>query len=187
MIRAVLKAAIVAGICMTAPVLAAQAAAPAQSAPDPARLAAADRLLDAMHYDSLIDRTTSAYIAEAEKTFPGQLEQKLGKPLPADLKDQLFAVIASSIRHAMTDNRAQLRRGTAMIYASRFTPAEIDHLIVLQGDPVMIKMQQELPQIMTESVALGEAAMQREMPKLATSIEQVVKDYYASEKARPAT
>jgi hypothetical protein len=176
-----LKVFATAALCVATPAIA------APSGPDPARMAAADRLLDAMHYDSLIERTTSAYIAEAEKTFPAQLEQKIGQPLPAELKDKLFAVIASTIRKGIEDNRAALRRGTAMIYASRFTAAEIEHLIKLQGDPEMIKMQQEMPQIMTESIALGHAAMEREMPGLASSIEQVVKDYYAEQKAGPAT
>jgi hypothetical protein len=171
----------VVALCAATPAIA------APSGPDPARMAAADRLLDAMHYDSLIERTTSAYIAEAEKTFPAQLEQKIGQPIPAELKDKLFAVIVSTIRKSIDENRAELRRGTAMIYASRFTTAEIERLIQLQSDPVMIKMQQELPQIMTESVALGRAAMQRELPGLASSIEQVVKDYYAEQKASPAT
>ena len=181
MLRASLKIVSALALSLAAPAMA------APSAPDPARMAAADKLLDAMHYDSLIERTTSAYIADAEKTFPAQLEQKIGQPLPAELKDKLFAVIASTIRKSIDENRTELRRGTAMIYASRFTAAEIEHLIRLQGDPVMIKMQQELPQIMTESVALGHAAIQRELPGLASSIEQVVKDYYAEQKAGPAT
>ena len=161
-------------------------AAPAPPTTDPARFAAAQRLLDAMHYDSLIDRTINAYVADAQKRFPAEIEDRVG-PLPAELKDKLFAVIAASIRHAMNDNRAELRRGTALIYASRFTAAEIDHLTQLQSDPVMVKRQAELPAIMTESAELGHAAVQREMPILARQIEQVVKEYRSEGSGHPAT
>ena len=156
-------------------------------APDPAALAAADRLLDAMHYDSLIDRTIEALVAEAQKTFPQQMEQRLGQPLPKELKDQLFAVIAASMRNSMSANRAEMRRGTALIYASRFSIAEIEHLIELQKDPVMAKMQAEMPGIATESTALGRAAVSREMPHMAERIQQVVKDYYAAHGDSPGT
>lgn len=155
------------------------------AAPDVARMAAADRLLDAIHYDDLTNRTVEAIIAEAQKSFPQQMEERLKEPLPADLRDKLFAVIANSIRRATTQNRANIRRGTAMIYASRFTTAEIERLIEIQRDPVMAKMQVEMPQIMAESAALGRAAVQAEMPQMAKDIEQVVKDYFAANGGSP--
>lgn len=166
-------------------VSAAAPAAAAPAAPDAARMAAAGRLLDALHYDELTDRTVEAMIAEAQKTFPKQVEERIGQPLPIDLRDKLFAAIAGSIRHAMSENRANLRRGTAMIYASRFTEPEIEHLIAIQKDPVMVKMQAEVPQIMTESAALGSAAVQSELPRMTRAIEQIVKDYYAAGRGKP--
>lgn len=159
----------------------------ARPAPDAASLAAADRLLDAMHFDRLIDGTIEALIADAQKTFPQQLEERLGQPLPKELKDQLFAVIAASMRNAMSANRAEMRRGTALIYASRFSRAELEHLIELQKDPVMAKMQVEMPGIATESTALGRAAVAREMPHMAERIQQVVKDYYTIHGDSPGT
>ena len=71
--------------------------------------------------------------------------------------------------------------------ASRFTIAEIEHLIELQKDPVMAKMQAEMPGIATESTALGRAAVSREMPRMAERIQQVVKDYYAAHGDSPGT
>ena len=158
----------------------------APQAPDAARVAAAGRLLDTIHYDSLIDRTIEAYVADAQKTFPQRLEAQLKTELPQDLKDKLFAVIAASIRRAMSQNRGDLRRGTALIYATRFTTPEIEHLIQLQSDPVMVKMLAEMPQIATEGAALGQAAVQRELPSLTKEIEQVVKAYYGAADQKPA-
>ena len=181
MSKLVLRAGLAALLCFAAPALAAPAA------PDVARTEAAEKLLDAMNYDRLVDRTIDAMIADAEKNFPAQMEARVGQPLPVDLKDKLFAVIAKSIRRAMADNRANIRRGTAMIYTSRFTAAEIEHLVELQKDPVMVKMQAELPQIMAESAALGRAAVEGEMPRMQTDLEQVVKDYFAANSDKPAT
>jgi hypothetical protein len=156
-------------------------------APDAAQLAAAERLLQALHYDKIVDRTTDALVADAQKSFPDQLEQRLGKAVPKELKDKLFAAIASSMRGAMSNNRVEMRRGAALIYASRFTAAELDHLAELQKDPVLVKMQAELPGIAAESTALGRAAVERELPRMTANIEQAVKDYYASHGDDPGT
>jgi len=177
-----------AGLCLLVSIFCAQAAAAAPvAAPDAARMAAAEKLLDKMHYDQLTDRTVEAMIADAQKAFPAQLEARMGQALPAELKDKLFAVIAASLRRAMTQNRGNMRRGTVMIYASRFTAPELAHMIQLQDDPVMVKMQAELPQIMAESAALGSAAVQSEMPRMAKDIEQIVKEYLAANGDKPAT
>jgi hypothetical protein len=177
-----------AAFCLFVSIGCAQAVAAAPTgAPDPTRIAAAEKLLDKMHFDQLTDRTVEAMIADAQKAFPAQLEARMGQALPAVLKDKLFAVIAASLRRGMTLNRANMRRGTVMIYASRFTAPELAHMIELQNDPVMVKMQAELPQIMAESAALGSAAMQSEMPRMAKDIEQIVKDYFAANGDKPAT
>jgi hypothetical protein len=170
---------LVAALSLSAPLVA------APPAPDAARMAAAARLLEAIHYDSLVDRTMDALIADQQKTFPQRLEAEIGSPLPDDLKAQIFDVIAQSIRSAMTVNRAEMRRGVALMYASRFTAPEIEHLIQLQTDPVMLKMQAEMPGIMTESAALGQAAIQREMPNMTKKLEALIKNYYGKD-GKPA-
>ena len=164
-------------------------AAPATAAPakpDKASVAAAEKLLDAIHYDQLLNRTIDALVAEQQKTFPQRLEEEVGQPIPDDLKAQIFDVIAKSMRGAITSSRPELRRGLALIYASRFTEAEMEHLIQVQTDPVMVKLQSQLPGIMVEASALGEAAVQREMPHMTKEIERVVKEYAAKD-GKPAT
>jgi hypothetical protein len=167
---------------MTGPSAVAQAATPVQTHSiaqiDPARMAAAERLLVSMDYDKLMDRTMDALISDAQKSLPQQLEAALKQPLPADLNDKLLALIISSMRRAMAGSRAEMRKGSALIYASRFTAPEIDHLIELQKDPVMVKMLAQLPQITTEGAAMGQAAMEREMPRLKKEIEAMVTDYF---------
>ena len=140
-------------------------------------MAAAERLVDAINYDSLMDRTVAAMIADQQKSFPQRLEAQVGKPLPDDLKAGIFELIATSIRTAMSESRADMRRGTALIYASRFTATELDHLAAMQRDPVMIKMQSQLPQIAAESAALGRAAVEREQPRMLEAIKKYFERY----------
>jgi hypothetical protein len=155
---------------------------PPQSPPDPTRIAAAERLLTALNYDALIDRLTEAMIVESEKAMPDQLArmaEALGKePPPPELLAKVQTSISKAFRDSMRENRQELRRGTALIYASRFTVAEIDHIAELQKDPVMIKMQAELPAISAEGSALGRAVLSRKMPEILKDIEAIVEEYY---------
>ena len=154
---------------------------------DPAAVAAANRLLDAMNYDQLVDRTMNAMIAEAERTVPQKLEAVSGTALPADLKAKLTTVISDFMRRLATANRAEMRQGTALIYARHFTASEINHMIELQRDPVLVKMQVELPQIMTESMALSQASLEQETPRMMEQLKAVIEEYERNKGEKPAT
>ena len=149
---------------------------PAAATIDPAALAAADRLLTAMDYERLVDRLNESMIGEAKRTVPERIERMTGKPLDPDLRDKLVTAMAQSLLRMTRDNRASLRRGTALIYARHFTAPEIDRMVELQKDPVMIKMQAKMPLIVAESMQLSSAAMEQEMPKLIEQLKKLVVD-----------
>src|SRR4051812_37418546 len=69
-----------------------------QAVVDPAALAAANRLLDAMKYDQLIDRMMDAMIADAERNIPTRLETMAKTSLPEDLKAKLTTIISNDMR-----------------------------------------------------------------------------------------
>ena len=152
-------------------------AAPLHAAPDPARIAAAGRLLDAMKYEETMDRTVDAMIAEQKRVFPQQLEQVLGSSPPAELVTKVQQAIETHVRVAFARNRIKNREGTALIYASHFTAAELDRLAKIQAEPVMAKMRSELPQITTESMALAMAGMQSTQNEMRQDIERIIKEY----------
>lgn len=154
---------------------------------DPAAIAAANRLLDAMDYDRLLDRTTSAAIAEAEKSIPARLEAASPQPIPDDLKAKLSTLIVNFMRRSASANRADVRKGVVLIYARHFTVAEIDHMVEMMHDPVMVKMQAQMPQIIVESMALGQASMNREMPRMMEELKAVIEDYVRNKGQKPAT
>jgi hypothetical protein len=156
--------------------------------PDPARIAAADRLLAAMHYDSLLQRSLDQLIADGRKSMPGQLTEMVNDSLPPELIGKVQDITEAHIRKTFAEHGAEMKHGAALIYASHFTVAELDHLVQLQSDPVMVKMQSELPKIAAESVALSRAAFIKDMPALIADLKTLVETYKATGKVEtPAT
>ena len=162
------------GVSLAAPPTPIAATSAEAAAIDPAALSAANRLLDAMDYDRLVDRMNEAMIGEAKRSIPARIEVMTGQSLSPELRDKLIATMVQSLLRVSNDNRAALRRGTALIYARHFTAPEIDRMAELQKDPVMVKMQTKLPLILAESMALSSAAMEQEMPKLIEQLKQLV-------------
>jgi hypothetical protein len=80
-----------------------------------------------------------------------------------------------------------MRQGTALIYVRHFSATEIDHMIELQHDPVLVKMQAELPQIMTESMALSQASLDQETPRMMEQLKAVIEGYERNKGEKPAT
>ena len=152
-------------------------AAPLHAAPDPARIAAAGRLLDAMKYEETMDRTVDTMISEQKRVFPQQLERVLGAAPPPELVTKVSQAIETHVRVAFARNRIKNREGTELIYASHFTVAELDRLAKIQVDPVMAKMRSELPQITAESMALAMAGVQSQEGELRKEVERIVKEY----------
>lgn len=156
-------------------------------APDPAAISAAEKLLDAMHYDTTINRTIDALVADSRRTMGDRINANLDTPLPPDLISKINAVVEKHIRNGLSGHRADMRKGTVLIYASRFTPAELQRLAELQSDPVMLKMQQQLPQITTEAMALAQAIWSGEQPGAEREVKELVIDYLKANGASPAS
>jgi len=154
---------------------------------DPKALASAEHLLEAMHYDQVVDQTMNAMIADAQKTLPARLEEGSKTPMPAALKAKVSEAIVTWVRTSFAANKADMRRACALLYARYFTASELDHLADLQKDPVLIKMRDKMPEIMTETVRLSQAAVARDMPKLRERLQAIIDDYARSGGEKPAT
>lgn len=155
-------------------------AVPVATAVDPAALAAAERLMDAMNYDKLMDQMLDAMVAQFRQSMPAQIDkltEKLEKKLPADLKEKLVEIAISSMEQSMRDNKATFRRETAQIYARHFAVTEIERLTEIQKDPVMVKMLAKMPAIMAESMAMTQTAMADEMPQMLDDVKRMVAEY----------
>ena len=177
----------VAAIFLATPAPAAPLPSTAEAVADPARMAAAARLMAAMHYDVLIDRTMDSVIKQIQNDIPAQINADLDEQLPPDVVSKLQRLVDVHIRKAINDHRAELKRATQLIYCKHFTAAELDRLAQIEADPVMIRMQAEMPEIATESMKLGQAVVADEIPKVKEEAKAVILAYLSQKQGQPAT
>lgn len=166
------------------------AAVPASAAPqaaDPARMAAAEKLLQAMHYDSLIDRTIDSVVAEVQRSIDRDINAGLDQPLPPEIVGKIKQLAEAHMRQTFATRRADLKRGTLLIYMKHFTAPELEHLAQLQADPVMAKMQTETPQIAAETMALSQGLMNDGDAELRAQVKALVEDYLKTKAASPTS
>ena len=176
-----LKIVLSAALCAAAPATAAQPPS------DSARLVAAEHLLKAMNYDLQMDRTIEAIIGEAEHSIGEGLNRQMDQPLPPEVVTKIKAIAETHLRTSFAKHRPNLRRGTALIYAKHFTVAELDRLAALQSDPVMVKMQAEIPQIMAETMALSQAMSTEGQDEMRKEVQAVVEDYLRNKGESPSS
>ncbi|MGE5563162.1 MAG: DUF2059 domain-containing protein [Bacillota bacterium] len=166
----------------------AAAAQPAvRGAPDPARVSAAEAYLDAMHYDRQMNRAVDAIVAEMDRSFDAQFGGDAPAHLPQDLLTKIKAIADTHMRSAFAEHRAELKRGTALIYASHFTVAELQHLAQLQSDPIVVRMQEEMPQIAADTMALTQGLAEQEGDKVRDEVKTAVEDYLAHKSSNPTS
>lgn len=151
------------------------------------KLAAAERFLDAVNYDVLVEKTLEKVMVESQRALEAKLKSEFGNAMPAHMVSEVSAIARRHVDSAIRDNRSVLRKGTATIYAKHFTVPELDRLTRIQADPVMEKYLVELPQISAESMALSRAAMDLEQESMAQEIKALFEDYARSKDRRPST
>ena len=147
---------------------------------DQSRVEAAERLLDAVGYDSQMEGVLEMLIGQMQKTLPAQINGKLDKPLPNELMQRLLKITDAHVRKSFGESRSDLKRATALIYASQFSAAELDRLVELQSDPVMKKFQAKAPEMVAQSIALGQGLSERDRPALESAIKAAIEDYFRS-------
>jgi len=165
-------------------------APPATSAPasspkiDPAALAAADRLLTAMDYDGMMKRACDAMVEKMAPMLKSSLEQKTGQHVDDALIDRITGVEGQFLRQVLL-NRPDIRRASAVIYATHFTPAELDHLAQLYKDPVMRKWSIVGPEAAAELMPLIQGLAESHRAELEEKVKAAVLEYYSQKAERP--
>ena len=144
------------------------------------RVEAAERLLDAVGHDSQMDAVLEMLIGQMQKTLPAQINARLDKPLPDELMQRLLKITDAHVRKSFGESRSDLKHATALIYASQFSAAELDRLVELQSDPVMKKFQEKAPELVAQSMALGQGLSERDRPALESAIKAAIEDYFRS-------
>jgi hypothetical protein len=168
------------------PVLATPSAPPvAQSQKvDPATLAAAERVLTAMGYDRMMQRTCDAMVGQMGPMFRTAIEDKTGEHVDDALIKKLTD-IESDFLHKILQESPDLRRAIALMYAKEFTAAELNHLVELYGDPVMRKWTETAPDMTAEMFPLIHGITETHRGEIEEKIKTAVVDYYAAKKQKP--
>ena len=160
------------------------APASAQTGDRLAALAAARNLLVATDFERQMEQTGMAMAATAFEHNVAEQESKLGITMPADLKQQLRHVVNEQLAAMLADMKLTALDDAAQIYADYFSAAELQHLAVLQTDPVMRKAQNVLPQMMPRLAQIGFKAASQHKPALEAKIKQAVEEWTASQKIK---
>lgn len=162
---------------------AAPAALSTQAAPDPATAAAVRELLDSMNYRAMMNGAMQSMT----RNMPNMILQMATNSINANtnLSDEerkvALAKAAERIPGAIAGMQTLLSDPTlidAMIdeivplYARHFTVDEIHQMAAFYKTPVGAKMLNEMPQLMTEAMQIGQRVV---MPRLAKQMETVTK------------
>jgi hypothetical protein len=176
------------GLCIAGP---ASAASPTlgtatDKKTDPQALSAADRLLTAMGYDQMMQRTCDALVAKMGPMMKSSIEAKTGEKAD-DALIKLITDIQSKFMHETLVDSPNLRRAVATIYANRFTVGELDHLADLYKDPVMRKWADVTPDASAEMFPLVQGMIESHRDDLQRRIKDAVTDYYAAKAPSPTS
>jgi hypothetical protein len=145
------------------------AAQPAMAAPDDN----AQRLEKAR---ALIEATGAA--ALSQQMMDGvthQLETVMLSQNPGREKD-IRSLVQDYVRPALKDGMPELIQGFEALYASNFTVDEMDQIIAFYRTPVGRKTLQQMPQIMQQSMALGQAWAGKMMQQAEASFTAAAKE-----------
>jgi hypothetical protein len=85
----------------------------------------------------------------------------------------------------MLVNSPDIRRASAVIYATHFSAAELDHLALLYRDPVMRKWSRVGPDAAAELLPLIQGLAESHRQELEEKVKAAVLEYYSQKAARP--
>jgi uncharacterized protein len=181
--KQILAAVSVALAFAAAPVSAQTAPAAPAPAADPASAAAAHRLFEAMNYrvvaQGMLNQMTQSLPAamrqgaEAAIDSNRKLSEEQKRAAVAKLDRDLPQVVAA-IQGIFSDPATvdEMLRETEQLYARHFTAAELDQIAAFYRTPVGAKMLASMPQLMNESMQIGQRVV---MPRVAGLMEKLGK------------
>jgi hypothetical protein len=151
---------------------------------DPAALEAADRMLTAMDYDRMMERTCDAMVAQMGPMFKKSLEAKTGESVDDALVKRLIEIESEFLRGALLDS-PNVRKAIATLYANAFSAAELNHLAELYRDPVMRKWTEVAPDMTAQTLPLIQGIVESHRDELEQKLVTAVTDYYATKGRTP--
>ncbi|MGW8391146.1 DUF2059 domain-containing protein [Pseudoduganella sp. HUAS MS19] len=152
----------------------------ADQAPAPANAAAVRELLDAMNYRTM----WKASMDQMSKTLPGIMRQQVEATVKADTsltdaqrREALLKMegelpkMAEAVAGVLSDPglMADMEAEMIALYSRHFTADELKQIAAYYRTPVGTKSMQLMPQVMAESMAIGQRVT---MPRIQKAMEQ---------------
>ena len=158
-----------------------------QSAPDPARVAEAIRLLDAENFEATtmhsVDVSTEGMLAVVTE----QLKKRFGDTLPADFVKKMRDTMRSHTEETIREKLPEVKRQTAELYARDFSVAELVRLREIAADPVMAKSRKWSRDVQPTMMLLGINAMRDKQAELDAKLKKLVEDYVKGLGSQPTS
>ena len=148
--------------------------------PDAATVAEAMHYLDIIGFEENSMRSAELAVGASFAALVDGLHKQFGDKVPQDLIEQLHTAIHDHAINTLRADMPELKRETAIVYASQFTGAELIRLGELQSDPVAVKARERAKVMQPELMMIGINAMRRSQPELDARIKQIIKDYIAA-------
>lgn len=145
--------------------------------PDPATVAEAMRYLDAGQFDANAMRVTELMMGASTAAMEDSLHKQFGENVPEELINQVKTALHDHAMQTMKANLVNIKRQTAVIYATEFTRAELVRLRELQLDPVAVKARELAPVMQPKLMMIGINAMRASQPELDARIKGIVRAY----------
>jgi hypothetical protein len=124
---------------------------------------------------ALIEVTGAAVLSQQMmEGVTRQLETVLLSQNPGREKD-IHSLVQDHMRPALKDGIPELIQGFEALYASNFTVDEMDQLIAFYRTPIGRKSLQQMPQIIQQSMALGQAWAGKIMQRVEESFTSAAK------------
>jgi hypothetical protein len=178
-----LLAALTLSTIFAAPASFAQSAAPSTAAAaDPSSVAAAHEFFDAMNFRNV----AKGMMAQMSQAMPGAVAQgaaasidnnpKLSaaqKKAAHDKLNQEMPKLASMMQEIFSDPAIidDMVRETEALYARHFTAAELNEMAAFYRTPVGTKMLTLMPQLMSESMQIGQRVVMPRVQALAQKLQ----------------
>ncbi|HEX8653637.1 MAG TPA: DUF2059 domain-containing protein [Allosphingosinicella sp.] len=182
-----MRIAIAAALLALAPPLAAQP--PSEVAPSAEAIAAALELLPRERIEQQLLAGTMQ-MTEAVIDEETQAMRRRGEEMPPELLARLRALLLEENRATAQAMLPTFRNQAAMLYARYFSVEELRELHRLQQNPVMRRMEEVGPQLMTELMRIGLRAAADRQPELQRRIAETIAEWEAEQAAalrRPET
>lgn len=159
------------------------AAEPVASAPNPDAVAAADRVLDAIGYETMMSQMADKMSKQFEDETKRVFEEKIGASADPEMLRRVAAVQTEFLRSFISDPK--LRKATALLYARHFTASELDQMAVLMREPVMKKWNDRMPVVMADFMPLISAELANRRDDFQAEIIAIISEYVPADEQAP--